>query len=51
MPAYGYEFYLRVVNSISYWILDIGRNWTLPLGLFRTNFTIFLLGETGRQLI
>ena len=23
---------------------NIGRNWTLPLGLFRTNFTIFPIG-------
>jgi len=22
----------------------IGRNWTLPLGLFRTNFAIFIIG-------
>ena len=43
----------RVVSGVQFLldILDIGRNWTLPLGLFRTNFTIFLLGETGRQLI
>ena len=34
-------------------VIVIGRNWTLPLGLFRTNFAIFvsLLGEVGRQPI
>ena len=25
-------------------VVVIGRNWTLPLGLFRTNFTIFIIG-------
>ena len=32
--------------------LDIGRNWTLPLGAFQDQFyQIFLLGEIGRHLI
>ena len=25
-------------------IVVVGRNWTLPFGLFRTNFTIFPIG-------
>ena len=51
IPQQGSKGLMTSDVIVHIYILDIGRNWTLPLGFFRTNFTIFALGEVGRQLI